>query len=331
MKNVYNTDLISVIIPVYNVQEYLDHCVTSVQNQTYQNIEIVLVDDGSTDGCGEMCEQYTKRDNRILVIHKENGGLSDARNEGMKKAHGQYITFVDSDDMIDRKFIEKLYVALKKSGSDIAFCNYIETNENIIKVECQETGTLHTYSNIECLKNLYQPKEHGMTFVTWGKLYDIRLFRDYGIQFPYGKIHEDTFVTYQIVYYAKCITFLNLPLYYYRIRPNSIMHSSSPSQHLHGIEATRSACRFFFKNNEREVFAYAVNAHFHAYIRILLKMHDILDKDRYSSVKKQMLQEYRIDVKIYLLHAKLGLKKTVFYFLFGLFPLEPVAKKITGQ
>ena len=120
----YGNELISIIVPVYNVEQYLEKCVCSIINQTYKNLEIILVDDGATDSSGNMCDELAKSDNRIKVYHKENGGLSDARNYGVERATGEYIGFVDSDDYIDSEMYEKLYEAIKKEDVDVAECNF---------------------------------------------------------------------------------------------------------------------------------------------------------------------------------------------------------------
>ena len=124
--------LISIVVPIYNVEKYLNRCVDSILNQTYRDIEIILVDDGSPDRCGSICDEYQKRDTRIKVIHKKNGGLSDARNAGIKMAHGEYITCIDSDDFISPFFLENLWTAMKKSKCEIAtswFVDYYEGDQ----------------------------------------------------------------------------------------------------------------------------------------------------------------------------------------------------------
>ncbi len=118
-------ELVSVIVPIYKVEEYLRECVDSIINQTYKNLEIILVDDGSPDNCGEICEEYARNDSRVTVYHKENGGLSDARNYGMARSHGEYITFVDSDDVIKENFVEALMELIHKYNADIAVSPYI--------------------------------------------------------------------------------------------------------------------------------------------------------------------------------------------------------------
>ena len=128
-------ELISIIVPVYKVEKYLDKCINSIVSQTYKNLEVILVDDGSPDSCGKMCDEWTKKDTRIKVIHKENGGLSDARNFGLDCAKGKYIQFVDSDDYIEKDMIEFLYKNLKENNADISICsNYMVDEENVINV-----------------------------------------------------------------------------------------------------------------------------------------------------------------------------------------------------
>ena len=140
---------VSVIIPVYNVENYVKKCIDSVINQTYTNIEIILVDDGSTDSCGSICKEYSLRDNRILVIHKKNGGLSEARNVGLSYAKGNYILFVDGDDYIEKNMIEKLYNTILSNDSDMALCNffYVDENEEVCGVSPEiNTENLDKYS-----------------------------------------------------------------------------------------------------------------------------------------------------------------------------------------
>ena len=120
--------LVSIIIPVYNVEKYLAECIESVLKQTYQNIEILLIDDGSPDNSGKICDEYEEKDSRVRVIHKENGGVSSARNVGLEQANGEYITFIDSDDFVSESYIEELYIALENGNSDLAFCKYNHYN-----------------------------------------------------------------------------------------------------------------------------------------------------------------------------------------------------------
>ncbi len=211
-------NLISVIVPIYNVEIYLKRCVDSIINQSYRNLEIILVDDGSPDNCGVMCDEYKTRDDSVKVIHKKNGGLSDARNVGLELANGDYITFVDSDDWINQKYIEKLYKLLIDYEADISVSNFIRTKkENIIISEMD--GKIIEYSNIEALEQ-YFSKYYVQMVVSCSKLYNRKLFKD--IEFPVGKVHEDEFTTHKLIYKAKKIVFTEEQLYYYWQRSDSI-------------------------------------------------------------------------------------------------------------
>ena len=218
-----NNQLISIVVPIYNVEKYLDDCIKSIIGQTYKNIEIILVDDGSTDRSGEVCENYAKYDKRIKVIHKENGGLSDARNEGLKIANGQYITFIDSDDYVNEEFVEILYKSIKKYNADISICNYdlIEEKSTYRKENKKNIKDITQLDNKECLKRTYS-NEKGMEFLAWAKLYNKDLFVKNCIIYPKGKIHEDTYTTYKLIYYSKNIVYNDVSLYYYRKRNGSI-------------------------------------------------------------------------------------------------------------
>lgn len=213
-------DLISIIIPIYKVEKYIERCINSVLSQTYSNIEIILIDDGSPDMCPSICDNYKLIDSRIQVIHKENGGLSDARNKGINISKGKYITFVDSDDYIENDYVEFLYKTILKEDSDIAICSYqsVYGNRMIIKQLEHREYILNSEETLE--KMLYQ-KEFNVS--AWAKLYKRELFEN--IEFPKGKIFEDAFTTYKLVMKAKKIS-VNLEIKYnYMIRSNSILTS----------------------------------------------------------------------------------------------------------
>lgn len=225
-------DLISIIIPVYKVEEYIEHCIESVINQTYPKIEIILVDDGSPDRCPQICDEWSKQDNRIKVIHKENGGLSDARNIGMTVAQGKYIAFVDSDDWVDKEYISMLYYAAQNTGSDIAACNIrIVYDENSIEKSASQAN-VRCYSPKEALKTILQGE--GFRAVAWNKLYKRELIMNES--FEVGRLHEDEFFTYRIVDKAGKLAFVDAKLYNYRQRNGSIMSAFS-IRHLDALVA----------------------------------------------------------------------------------------------
>ena len=175
-------DLISIIIPVYNVEKYINKCLESVINQTYRNLEIILVDDGSEDKSGKICEEISIKDNRIRVIHKENGGLSDARNIGLDNSNGEYIAFIDSDDFIERDMIEFLYYNINKYDADISICsNYIFDEEECID---NSTKEIKVYNRLEILKEVLLDEK--IRSYAWNKMYKRDLF--YNIIFPKGRV-----------------------------------------------------------------------------------------------------------------------------------------------
>lgn len=213
------SELISIIIPIYNVEKYLRRCIDSVISQTYQNIEIILVDDGSPDKSGEICDEYKVLDKRVKVIHKKNAGLSDARNAGIDIAKGKFLTFVDSDDWIECKYIEKLYQLIKIENCDISMCNFIKTSNVNIQIN-NFNIEIFKFSNIEALEQL-SDKFYVQMVIACGKLYKKELFDN--IRFPVGRLHEDEFTTYKLIHKAEKIVFTTEPLLYYWQRQDSIM------------------------------------------------------------------------------------------------------------
>lgn len=211
--------LISVIVPIYKVERYLNKCIESIVNQTYKNLEIILVDDGSPDRCPQMCDEWKEKDDRIVVVHKENGGLSDARNAGLDIATGEYISFVDSDDWVDHHFIEFLFSVIFKTNSDIVECEKVITTD-ITKTVVNDTVYVdNTFNNEEALKLLITDKVFHQT--VWNKLYKKKVIDN--IYFEKGKTNEDEFWTYQIFGNAKKISKLTNQLYFYFQRECSIM------------------------------------------------------------------------------------------------------------
>lgn len=211
-------DLITVVVPVYNVELWLDRCINSIINQTYRNLEIVLVDDGATDNSGVMCDGWKTIDNRIKVLHKVNGGLSDARNAGIKIATGKYITFVDSDDSIDLDMIEYLYQLLIKHKCGMSLCSHRVFFEKSNKVKSLGNGKEEVLSAEECIKKMCY--HDSVDTSAWGKLYERDLFNN--IEYPVGKLFEDIGTTYKTFIASERIACGYKDKYTYYIRPNSI-------------------------------------------------------------------------------------------------------------
>lgn len=227
--------LISVIVPIYNVEPYLNKCVESIVNQTYKKIEIILVDDGSSDNCPRMCDEWAKKESRIKVVHKENGGLSDARNVGMRAATGKLIGFVDSDDLIAPEMYELLYENMLQNDSDISACGIELVWENgdapciLTMSGCCVMNTEEAMQAIIEESWLKQPVFH--------KLYKYELVEN--ILFEVGKCHEDVFWGYRAVGQARRVSVFDIPCYYYLQRSGSIMHERYSFKHLDELEARK--------------------------------------------------------------------------------------------
>ncbi|MGM9536201.1 MAG: glycosyltransferase family 2 protein [Intestinibacter sp.] len=237
---------ISIVVPVYNVEKYLNRCVDSIINQTYKDLEIILVDDGSTDNCHSICDKYAKVDDRIKVIHKENGGLSDARNIGIENSTGKYISFVDSDDYIHYDMVSRLYKNIKSYKANIAICGYIKTYNDIEKFNEIEVNEIKCLNNIEAIDLLFDENLGSNFIVSWGKLYDIKLFKN--ILYPVGKIHEDEFTTYKLLYASEKIVYDSTPLYYYYQREDSIMNIKFNKNRMSIFDAFYEQIEFFYIN-----------------------------------------------------------------------------------
>lgn len=268
---------ISVIVPVYNVEKYLHRCVDSIINQTYKDIEIILVDDGSTDRGGEICDNYAKLDNRIKVIHKKNGGLSDARNIGIENSTGEYISFVDSDDYIHYDMIKRLYINIKECKANISICGYLETYENIDVINENELiiNNIKYFNNIEALNLLYD-KKMGVNFVvSWGKLYEKNLFEN--ILFPKAKLHEDQFTTYKLFFESKKIVYDSSKLYFYFQRNDSIMNKQFNIKRMDIFDAYIEQLNLFEKYELNELAKLAIEKyinHIFWYIDLIKGLND---------------------------------------------------------
>lgn len=240
MEKVSNNDLISVIVPIYNVEKYLKRCVDSIINQTYKNLEIILVDDGSPDNCPKICDEYKKKDNRIKVIHKKNGGLSDARNVAIDIAQGQYLTFIDSDDYVESNYVEILYDTLKKYQVKLVIAdNLIEYDNG--KTICNSSYTDYVLTEKETLEKMLWG-ERDLDNGAWTKLYDKSLFKC--IRYPVGRWYEDTATTYKI--FDKCdrIAIISFPIYHYLKRSDSITQCKFNEKKLELIISTKEMTDF---------------------------------------------------------------------------------------
>ncbi len=247
--------LISVIVPVYKVEPYLSRCIDSILAQTFTDFEIILVDDGSPDNCGKICDKYAETDKRIFVIHKENGGLSSARNAGIdwafKNSNSEFITFIDSDDTIVATYLERLMKSIDNCA-DIATCKLEFFIEETQKSETD--GSFNTapeqFTGKESVIHLYKMNGRVRTEAC-AKLYRKHMFSN--IRFPEGKIHEDQFIIPILLYNSRNVIAINDPLYTYYIRNASITHGDFSAKRFDDIEALQSCQDYFKEKNEQEI------------------------------------------------------------------------------
>jgi glycosyltransferase involved in cell wall biosynthesis len=233
--------LISIIVPIYNVEKFLIRCIESLVNQTYKDIEIYLVDDGSTDNCPQICDTYAKKDPRIKVIHKENGGLSDARNVAIDVYSGEFILFVDSDDFIASDTVELLYTTMAENNSDISTCSFINHYKDDATTIEDEINHCLVLDKEPALENmLYQ---HNVTTSAWGKLYKKSLFAS-GIRYPKGKICEDLDTTYKLFSLAKSVTINSSRKFYYQQRLDSIINAHFTKKRMDALDFAQNQLEF---------------------------------------------------------------------------------------
>lgn len=230
-------DLISVIIPVYNVQKYLSKCINSVINQTYTKLEIILVDDGSQDSSGCICDHYAELDNRIRVIHKTNGGAADARNYGIHAASGSYFVFIDSDDYVSPYMIEILYNALVNNDADLSVCGFKNVYENETENKNDNDNvSVNVVSGEEVLKDrIFHDGNSLYWIIVVNKLFKRSLFK--GLSFRTGKIHEDEFILHELMLKCQKIACVDKVLYYYVQREGSVAHTFIPLRELDAVQA----------------------------------------------------------------------------------------------
>lgn len=240
--------MITVVVPVYNIEQYIDRCVQSIVEQTYSSLEIILVDDGSTDKSNILCDKWAQKDKRIRVLHKKNGGLSSARNAGIDVAHGSYITFVDGDDYIEPNMYETMLSELKKHKADIVCAGrFTHIGEKQIKEE-YTIETASEYSNAKAVEKVLYNSE--IDVAAWDKLYKIEIFDN--LRYPIGIINEDAAIIFQVLYRANKIVHCGKPLYHYVYRTNSISKAKYTSKKYDVYKNCVSISNFIRENFDKQ-------------------------------------------------------------------------------
>lgn len=269
---------ISVIVPVYKVEAYLDRCVQSILRQTYTDFELILVDDGSPDRCGEMCDAWAEKDSRIKVIHKENGGLSDARNAGIEWAFtnsdSQWLFFADSDDFLNPQALQRLMDAVMEFGVDISIGGYGETSGELPQID---EGALRP--ELWKSRDFFLQRNVNAT-VAWGKIYRKNLFAE--VRYPVGKIHEDEYTTYKLLFACENVAVISAPLYAYYINQEGITKSKWSPKRLDVLGAFQERIRFFRDRKDDEMETYTVRL----YAMVLVQ--HFRDSGEYTALRKKL-------------------------------------------
>lgn len=309
---------ISIIVPVYNVEEYLENCINSILNQTFKDFELILVNDGSTDKSLDICKHYKNIDDRIYIIDKKNGGLSSARNVGLDIAKGEYIAFVDSDDYIHPQMYEILYNVIIKNDADMSLCDFkkvFSLNENLIFYDKSndEFMKIEYLTNIESLHRMNQ--NNGVVFVVaWNKLYKRELFNN--LRYKEGIIHEDEYIVHRILYAAKKINYIHKELYFYMQRGGSIMNNRTDINRIDYWFALSDRIRFFDKIGLKKL-------QYRYEEKYLYEMFSMYPKfSKYKNIKKKLLVRFDFLklIKVLIKNKNHSTKEKVMWVIFCLNP-----------
>lgn len=309
--------LVSIIVPVYNVENYLNECIDSILAQTYKNFELYLVDDGSPDNCGTICEEYAKKDDRIKVIHKQNGGLSDARNAGIDKAKGDYITFVDSDDYVSPMYVSHMLRLSEQYDAEIV---QIESthDEALLGNYKNSRRDIYKFNRNDALKNMLYMRIVQVN--AWGKLYRTSLFND--VQYPFGRINEDNLTTYKLIWKSKMIVCDSQFLYYYRINQKGIMNGKF-SDNRYSVLSFKDEINAYLGTKASEFYD-AIN---YCEMRLAIRIYnECIEKNKdgiytsnqnyvYELLKEIDVNKVKIDMKYKLLLKILFMNRTLYRIL----------------
>ena len=307
---------ISIIVPVYNVENYLKNCIDSILNQTFKDFELILVNDGSTDNSLNICEDYKSIDDRIKIVNKKNGGLSSARNAGLDIATGEYIGFIDSDDYIHPQMYEILYNEIKNEA-DISMCDFekvYEFDKKLLGSNFVSDYEIEILNNEEALSKLAEKNE--VTYVVaWNKLYKKELFKD--IKFKEGIIHEDEYIIHRLLYQVNKLIYVKEKLHFYLQRKGSIIDKKLDIDRVDYMLACSDRVRFFYEKNLIDL---KVKWEYF-YLLEILKNYSILDKNYHNHKKLKILKnDFRRLLKILLKSKNNSIKDKISLIIFAINP-----------
>ena len=275
---------ISVIVPIYKVEKYLRRCIDSIINQTFKNIEIILVNDGSPDNCPKICEEYKNKDNRIIIINQENQGLSAARNSGIRIARGQYLVFIDSDDYIEEDMIEYLYEGIVKYDVDISCCGYVAVYDNGIKEKITVPSEDTIYKKEEALNILLL--NGYIDVVAWNKLYKKELFNN--ILYPTGKLYEDMLTTYKLISVSDKILLRPKEKYFYCKRNDSIGGNQFSNKTLELLKACDEVYNYVAKEYKATPILEIARIQWYVVVWNKMILSNEFDKNLLSKIRKMI-------------------------------------------
>ncbi len=285
--------LISVIVPVYKVEKYLHRCVDSLLAQSYPEIEVLLVDDGSPDGCPRICDEYAGQDRRVRVIHKPNGGLSDARNAGMDAARGEYIAFVDGDDYVEPEMYAAMYQALAESGDRLAICGFKKvTDEGAVKRRTEMHFPPRLTEDEFWYQLFFRFRDLGT--VAWNKLYHSSLLE--GLRFPVGAIHEDEWLAHEYISRAGHVSVVNQCLYCYVVREGSITAQALSPRSLAIFDAFTRRLSYFENAGKTKAVLLSMRNYAHW---VVLFLSDWRSMPQYAEQKSQIKASFRTMIRRY--------------------------------
>ena len=309
--------LISIIVPIFNVDRYLDECIYSIVNQTYKNLEIILVNDGSTDESGKICSDWEKKDIRVKVIHQENQGVAEARNKGLDIAKGDYIGFIDPDDYIHSRMYEFLYNAMIDQDGDIAICQEeaFEDGKDPVKLDLEEYHFDTVVSKIDVYQKLISFYPSSITFV-WKKLYKKEIIENR--RFQKGKLIEDAFFAVDVLPYARKIIQISDRLYYYRLRNNSISHAPNLKTYEDLSEAIEYQTKMMIQQGDRSLTESSAAFFLNKLALLETKAYYGEDKVSQKFLRKLFLEKYKQYIG-YIKNQKILLKLVLAKYFSGIY------------
>lgn len=280
--------IVDIIVPIYNVSNYLKRCLNSIQNQTFKAFRVLLIDDGSTDTSRHICYEFVKKDKRFKYFHKENGGLSDARNYGLNQSNSKYVIFIDSDDYIHKDYVSELLNNIQEYNSDVAVCGFFRVNEQGDILEQEDTiSNKNSLSGRSFLKKTIEYGNNTNSIVAWNKIYKRKIFNN--VRFSKGKYFEDQFIFTKLYWKINKVSFVNIPLYYYVQRQGSIMQSNLNEKKIMDTILFRQERIDFFNHRDSQLYLFAIQDLKNWLVVLAGKYHNQLN----SKLFKQLQNLYR--------------------------------------